>query len=926
MRSIAEINHENEELRRRCGEAEEALRAIREGQVDAIVVEGPAGEGPQIFSLSGAETVYRILVETMYEGALTVNGEGKILFCNQRFCDLMRTSTTAALGINLTDFIANEGRPELEAFLKSARGGPVRKRVALKAADETEVPVQLTATMLKTGSVATICIVMSDLTELEDSVRSLQNLRKHHIAMQRVQRELRQSRTAALNLMEDAIAAEEEQRRALRRFELLSQTAGELLRTRAPEKAVYSLCEKVMSFLDCHAFFNFLVDKSAGRLRLNACAGIPEEEKNKIKWLDFGVAVCGCAARDAQRIVAEHIPTTPDLRTELVKSYGIKAYACHPLIGVEGMVLGTLSFGTRSREVFSEEDLAMMKAVTDQVAVAMVRIEYERELQNYREDLERLVEERTVELKESQAQLLHSQKMEALGQMAGGIAHDFNNMMQVVTGFADRTLRSLGETSPLRDNLRHIYEAATSAAALTHHLLAFSRRQFLQPQVLSLNELILKCEPMLKHTLSEDIDISYSLEPGLELVKADPTQIEQVIINMAVNARFAMPKGGKLVFETKNVTIGEEFSHNRDPISTGPYVMLSISDTGCGMDKDIMEKIFEPFFTTRPFGKGSGLGLSTAYGTIRQSGGTIRVKSEVGKGTTFFVYLPRTEEKLLVEEKRQRRTSRGERGQTVLVVEDKELALELIALELTDLGYAALLAHNAEEAISLSRSHMGKIHLLLTDVVLPGESGLDISKILTSQRPDMATLYMSGYDSDHVVRKGELLPGTRLLAKPFSSDQLAAAIEDALSSKRPAGKMCVDATVFPEEGNGERKAINILVVDDDPGVAAIFASVLRRTGRHVASAEDGASALKFAAEVKPDVVLLDIRLPDMDGHELSRQLRQTGGTRPFIIAASGFAPEVSSDRDAFDAYLVKPIDFTHLEELIESVAAKGCAG
>jgi PAS domain S-box-containing protein len=863
----------------------------------------------------------------MYEGALTVDGEGKILFCNQRFCDLMKTSPSAALGKEISAFISEEGRRELEAFVAAARRIPVQRRVTLKAVDETAVPVQLTATVLKAGSIVTICIVISDLTELEDSARSLQTLRKHHKAMQRVQRELRQSRTAALNLMEDAIAAEEKQRRALGRFELLSQTAGELLRTREPEKAVFSLCEKVMAFLECHVFFNFLLDKNAGRLRLNACAGIPGEEAKRIEWLDFGVAVCGCVARDGQRIVAERIPTTPDDRTDLVKSFGIKAYACHPLIGVEGKVLGTLSFGTRSRETFSEEDLAMMKAVADQVAVAMVRSGYERELQQYREDLERLVEARTAELKESQAQLLHSQKMEALGQMAGGIAHDFNNMMQVVTGFADRTLRKLDEKSPMRENIRHISEAATSAAALTHHLLAFSRRQILQPQVLSLNELILKCKPMLKHTLSEDIDISYILQPQLDLVKADPAQLEQVIINMAVNARFAMPKGGKLVFETKNMTVGEEFAHLRDPISPGSYVILSISDNGCGMDKNVLEKIFEPFFTTRPFGKGSGLGLSTAYGTIRQSGGVIRVKSEVGEGTTFSIFLPRTEEKPPAEEKCEKRLSRGERGQTILVVEDKERSLELVSLELSDLGYSALPARNAEEAISASRSYPGKIDLLLTDVVLPGRSGLDISKTLAKERPDMATLYMSGYDSDHVVKKGELVPGARLLAKPFTSDQLASAIADTLDSKKPAGKMCVEATVFPGEHIRENKAVNVLVVDDDPGVATIFASVLRKPGRHVASAENGASALKLAEDVNPDVVLLDIRLPDMDGNELSRRLRQKGnGSRPFIIAASGYAPEVGFDDQAFDAYLVKPIDFTHLEELIEKVAEKECAG
>ncbi|MBN1983460.1 MAG: MEDS domain-containing protein, partial [Chitinivibrionales bacterium] len=782
-------------------------------------------------------------------------------------------------------------------------------------------------------------------------------------------------------------------KRALRRFELLAQTAGELLQTRQPQKAVQILCEKVMRHLDCHAFFNFLVDSKTGRLHLNAFAGVSDEEAKRIEWLDFGMAVCGCVARDGHRIVAEHIPTTTDPRTELVKSYGIKAYACHPLIGPEETVIGTLSFGTASRETFDEEELSLMKAVTDQVAVAMIRMHSERQLQEsredlcraqtvgqigswrldvgnniltwsdenyhifgvplgtpltyetflsfihpddreyvdtqwraglqgepydiehrifvqgqvkwvrekayleiddagtllsgfgitqditrrkvveeelrkYREGLEKIVDERSAELRQSQEQLLQSQKMEALGQLAGGIAHDFNNMIQVVTGFAHRSLRNLDFENPLRENLEYIQQAAKSAAALTHRLLAFSRKQILQPRVLSLNDLILKTKAMLHHALGEDIDISYNLQSGLGRIKADPAQLEQVIMNMAINARNAMPKGGRLVIQTADVMLDNNHFHEKDTVPAGKYIMLAISDTGCGMDKETMGKIFEPFFTTRPFGTGSGLGLSMAYGTIRQSGGTIRVYSEPGKGTTFKIYLPRSEEALKPEESPAFVHHRTEGAKTILVVEDNSMALELASLELGDLGHKVLLARNAEEAFSLSRNHKGVVDLLLTDVVLPGAGGLEISETLSAERPEMASLFMSGYDEELVVKQGKLIAGSRLLTKPFSPEQLALAIEKALSSRSSEGDK--KANSYRMDRTGASGSKRILVVDDIPGVAEFIAIILRKAGHRVEAAEDGTTAIRVASELKPEIVVLDIKLPDMDGYELAR--------------------------------------------------------
>jgi signal transduction histidine kinase/DNA-binding response OmpR family regulator len=711
--------------------------------------------------------------------------------------------------------------------------------------------------------------------------------------------------------------AEESRERSASRFALLATTAGDLLGAPDPQSRIDLLCRRVMEQLDCQVFFNFLVDEGSQRLRLNACAGIPPEEAAKIEWLDFGVAVCGCAARDGCRIVAEHILESDDPRAELVKSYGIDAYACHPLFGPGDRVIGTISFGTRKRTFFAPEELDLMKAVADHISTAMRRMQADEELRKYRGELEKLVDERTTALRKSQELLLHAQKMEAMGQLAGGIAHDFNNMMQVVTGFTHRTLRKLDFDSPLRENLEHIRLAAKSAADLTHRLLAFSSRQMLQPEVFSLNDLLLKVKPMLRHSLCEDVAITFNLQPDIDFVKADPVQIEQVIMNMAVNARMAMADGGTLKLETANVALGEVHPFDKDPVPPGCYVMIAISDSGCGMDAKTMEKIFEPFFTTRRVGSGSGLGLAMAYGTIRQSGGVIRVYSEPGRGTTFKIYLPRCDEKPQKQVQANIMAPTGGSGKTVLVVEDNIMALEFTRLELQELGYEVLTARNGDEALSVARRYAKRIHLLVSDVVLPGMSGREVSEVISAQWPEIVTLYISGYDKDNIIKQGKLVPGARLLVKPFSPEQLAMAINEAFAgaeqrtTSTPEGPdLIVDATAI-------KQPLHMLIVDDDPGIADLIAEIVREPGDVVKTADDGASALAVTDSIMPGVVLLDIKLPDMDGYELARRIREKcDGAPPYIIAASGYSPEAGAPKELFDEFLIKPIDFAKLKELI----------
>lgn len=389
-----------------------------------------------------------------------------------------------------------------------------------------------------------------------------------------------------------------------------------------------------------------------------------------------------------------------------------------------------------------------------------------------------ITEHRTLE-----QQLRQSQKIEVVGRLAGGIAHDFNNLLTVINGYSEILLSRLKEGSPLRKEVEEIKRAGDSAAALTRQLLAFSRQQVLQPKIINLNEAIPHMDMMLRRLIGEDVEFRTVLGKDLWSVKADPGQIEQVVMNLVVNAREAMPGGGKLTIETSNVFLDEELSHVRPPVQPGSFVMLAISDTGAGMDERTASNIFEPFFTTKERGKGTGLGLSTVYGIVKQSGGFILVDSEPGKGSTFKVYLRRADDRREIPDKEGpfAEDLRGEK--TILVVEDEEsirnLAIEILGLY----GYAVLSAGNGEEALQIAEAHQGEISLLLTDVVMPRMGGRELYNRIRRQRPDIRVLYMSGYTDDAIVHQGVLNQGTAFLQKPFSPISLAKKVKEVLDQR-----------------------------------------------------------------------------------------------------------------------------------------------
>ena len=379
-----------------------------------------------------------------------------------------------------------------------------------------------------------------------------------------------------------------------------------------------------------------------------------------------------------------------------------------------------------------------------------------------------------------QEQLRQAQKMEAIGQMAGGIAHDFNNILTVINGRAEMALFKLREGDPLKTNVEEIKKASERAASLTQQLLAFSRRQILEFKVLDLNASLAELNRMLRRVIGEDIELITLPGENLGRVKTDPGQIEQVIVNLAVNARDAMPNGGKLILETANVELDEEYSRTHVGVKPSPYVMLSVTDTGGGMTPEVKDRIFDPFFTTKEKGKGTGLGLSTVYGIVKQSGGYIWVYSELGHGTVFKIYLPRVDEPVepLEEGVRWEETPRGK--ETILLVEDEGAVRRLAAEFLRKQGYTVLEAQHGDEAFFICRQHKDSIDLMVTDVVMPGMSGRELVEHLAPLRPGMKVLYMSGYTDDAIVHHGVLEEGMNFIQKPFSMMKLAQKVRDIL--------------------------------------------------------------------------------------------------------------------------------------------------
>jgi PAS domain S-box-containing protein len=506
-----------------------------------------------------------------------------------------------------------------------------------------------------------------------------------------------------------------------------------------------------------------------------------------------------------------------------------------------------------------------------------------------------------------------AQKLESVGRLAGGIAHDFNNLLTVINGYSELLLGTMQEQDPLHDSLEEIMLAGQKAAALTQQLLAFSRKQVLQPKLLDVNAVIGDASRMLRRLIEEDVELITHLDPSLGPISADEGQIHQVLMNLAVNARDAMPNGGKLIIETAKLEISDkpaatgsqlppEFCESQ--IASGPYVLISLADTGTGMSEETKSHLFEPFFTTKEQGKGTGLGLSTVYGIVHQSGGHISVSSRVGKGTTFHILLP----SLSVAEVAQA-TLRAEqvprRGtETILLVEDQAEVRKIAAGTLRNFGYEVLEAASGEEAVVLSEGHHGPIHLMVTDVVMPGMTGPALAKRLKGARLELRVLYMSGYTDRGLVEQSLLESETAYIQKPFTPQGLAMKVGEFLGQ--------------------DRERVRILVVDDELSIRMLFRKVLERAGYEVVEAANGKAAMSRIREGKVSLIITDLVMPEQEGVETIRQLRQTYPQIKVIAMSGAFGGRLLKTAELLGAQatLMKPVSPATILQVTQDILRK----
>ncbi len=485
-------------------------------------------------------------------------------------------------------------------------------------------------------------------------------------------------------------------------------------------------------------------------------------------------------------------------------------------------------------------------------------------------------------------QYRQAQKMESVGRLAGGVAHDFNNLLTVINGYSELLLGKLSADDALRPNVDEIRKAGSRAEGLTRQLLAFSRKQVLQPRVLDLNQVVSGIRSMLERLVGEDVEVRVELHSESATVRADPHQLEQVLMNLAVNARDAMQHGGKLLIETAMVELGESYYRSHPEARAGRFVTLTVSDDGMGISEEIRAHIFEPFFTTKKVGDGTGLGLSMVQGIVAQSGGFIEVSSELGHGTTFKLYLPAVSEAVVDGDIPLSIPALGGK-ETVLVVEDQLEVREYTAIALQDYGYCVIAAESASEALLFCKQNPQRIDLVLSDVVMPNISGRELAEELTILQPGIKVMLMSGYMDDAIISHGVLDAGIEFIQKPFTPRQLAIKVRQVLDPPR--------------------RSASILIVDDEAAVRSFLRSVLEQEGYEVVEAIDGKRGLQQASARRFDLVVTDLIMPEQEGIETIQALRrEMPGIGIIAISGNIGGPylKIAASLGA-DAALAKPI-------------------
>ena len=695
-----------------------------------------AGKRSAEESLLRSEENYRNLFDNATVGICQSAPDGKILTANVKLARLLGySSPDELLNLNLAeDIYLNKQEHETLVRMHEPVGTPIELEVEWKKKDGTPIWVHLNSNAVKDESGQTLYFneFVHDITSrklIEGSLRA---------------------KTQQLEAITAAMTASLEGKDRQEVAAMLVRNALDLT------ESEYGFAGIIIDGQTLHV----LDYESSGWDEENVYDSPERHRERVIKFTNF-VGLTGRVIKSGQAVLTNDATASASSREILFDHPQFKQFLGVPIL-ISGEVIGIIAVANRASG-YTETEQKKLEILTQMAAVLF---------ENYR----RLQREAALE-----EQLRQSQKIEAIGQLAGGVAHDFNNLLTAITGYSDLVMRRLPQGDDLlRRQVREIKRASDRAAALTRQLLAFSRKQMLQPKVIDLNGVVADIDKMLRRLIGEDIDLLTVLDHTLGNVKADPGQLEQVIINLAVNARDAMPKGGKLTIKTANVYLSGEYARQHVAVRPGHYVMLAISDNGCGMDEQVKARIFEPFFTTKELGKGTGLGLSTVYGIVKQSGGNIWVYSELGEGTTFKVYLPRVDEGSDEAQKSVVEAGLPAGSETILLVEDEEIVRKMMRQILEMHGYRVLVAANGRDAIEVCKKRDRPIDLVITDVVMPQMGGRELIENLESLLTDTKVLYMSGYTDDAIVHHGVLDETMHFLEKPFTPNVLIKKVREIL--------------------------------------------------------------------------------------------------------------------------------------------------
>jgi two-component system cell cycle sensor histidine kinase/response regulator CckA len=673
----------------------------------------------------------RAIVETALDGVITIDVAGIITDWNIRSAAIFGWTREEALGRLLSETVIPARDREahdrgLREYLKTGVGPIMNRRIEVMAQhkDGREFPVELAVSPARIGESYIFSAFVRDITDRRRAERR------------------QASQYAVTRVLDGAATLEDAAPKVM-------QAVGESLEW---ELGVFWKLDKPSGLLRC--------------LDLWKAADLAADEfvmATRERSFKPGVGLPGRILESGQPVWIRDMATEFDLpRSAEAAKWGLHGAFGFP-IRVGGEIGGVIEFFSRQVREPDEELLAMMADVGLKLGQFVERARAEETLH------------------QTEAQLRQSQKMEAVGRLAGGVAHDFNNLLTVIRGYSELILSRQASDDPSRREMEEVKKAADRAAGLTRQLLSFSRRQFVAAKVVDLNAVVMNMDGMLRRLIGEDIiELWTDLDPQLWPIRADPGQMEQVIMNLAVNARDAMPTGGRLLIESRNVTIGKGTRPKAAIVEDGSYVMLALKDSGHGMSEEVQSHLFEPFFTTKESGKGTGLGLSTVYGIVKQSGGVIGIESKPGQGTTCTIFFPKVDEAAHVAPDTGGAAVQAHGRETILIVEDDPAVRGLVHEALRLNGYEVLVARHGIEALLAGARHLGPIHLLLTDVVMPQMSGPEVAEKLAVLRPSIKVLYMSGYPDHPVFSKGGVKEGTAFLQKPFTTNALAQKVREVL--------------------------------------------------------------------------------------------------------------------------------------------------